>query len=92
MRPQIPSRKLSMLASAALVAGATLAGGCVVAPAPGPPARVAVRPPVVVAVHVAKPGWEYFHVRGTWYYAPRGTKRFRHNYFVLRSGVWVHVK
>lgn len=87
MRPHMTSRKLSTLASAALVAGATFAGGCVVAPAP---ARVAVRPPVAVAVHVARPGWEYFHVRGTWYYAPRGSKHFRHNCYVLRRGVWVH--
>ena len=89
MTAKTTSKRLSILASATLVAGATLAGGCVVAPAPAGPA---LRPPVTVAVRVAQPGWTYFHVRGPWYYAPKGTKRFRKNYYVLRRGAWVYVR
>lgn len=83
-RPSLP-----VVTAAALVAAATFAGGCVVAARPG---HVAVRPPVAVAVHLVRPGWDYVQVRGVWYYAPHGTRHFRHNYYVLRGGAWVFIR
>ncbi len=83
-----PSR-LKILTLASLLASATLVGGCVVA---GPPGHVRVRPPVAIAVHLVQPGWEYVRVRGVWYYAPRGARHFRHNFYAYRGGAWVFIR
>jgi len=89
MRRGSASKSISSWGAAALLAGGILFGGCVVA---APPGHVVVRPPVTIAVHLAKPGWDYVQVRGVWYYGPRGTRHFRHNYYVFRRGAWVFVR
>ena len=84
-------RSRTLLATALLSAGIAL-GGCVVAV---PPVAVVVRPPVTIAVALARPGWDYVQIQGVWYYAPRGTrhrKHVRHNVYVLRGGAWVFIR
>jgi len=83
------SHRLARFGAAALLGAATFLGGCVVA---GPPGHIRVHPPVAIAVHLVQPGWEYVRIRGVWYYAPRGTRHFHRNYYVLRGGGWVFIR
>jgi len=84
--------RFTLWSTAALVAGATFLGGCVVA---APPAAVVVRPPVAIAVQLVRPGWDYVQIGRTWYYAPRGARHHRHvrhNVYVWRGGAWVFIR
>jgi hypothetical protein len=77
--------RLSLAAGATLVAGSMFLGGCLYA---GPEGIGFAGPPVAISVGLARPGWTYYQERGDWYYARRGERHHRHDYYAYRGGHW----
>jgi len=86
MKPiQRTTARLSLAAAAALFAGTMFLGGCLYA---GPEGVGYAGPPVAISLGFVRPGWTYYHERGDWYYARRGERYHRHDYYRYRGGRW----